>query len=63
LKAHPECEVFFKGKTEKYIAREVTGNEYEKYWQMAVSYYKGYEKYKERAAPRHIPVMLLEPKN
>ena len=63
LKAHPECEMLFKGKTEKYIAREVTGNEYEKYWQMAVSYYKGYDKYKERAAPRHIPVMLLEPKN
>jgi len=62
LKAHPECEVLFKGKSEKYIAREMVGAEYEKYWKMAVSYYKGYEKYKERAAPRHIPVMLLEPK-
>jgi len=63
LKAHPECEVLFKGKTEKYIARETTGAEYEKYWQLAVSYYAGYEKYKERAAHRHIPVMLLELKN
>jgi len=60
LKAHPECDVLFKGRTEKYVAREMVGDEYEKYWQMAVSYYKGYEKYKERAAHRHIPVMLLE---
>ena len=63
LKAHPECEVLFKGKTGKYIARETEGDEYNRYWKMAVSYYIGYEKYKERAAHRHIPVMVLEPKN
>jgi deazaflavin-dependent oxidoreductase (nitroreductase family) len=62
LKAHPECEVLFNGRTGKYIAREMEGDEYVYYWQMAVSYYAGYEKYKERAAHRHIPVMLLEPK-
>jgi deazaflavin-dependent oxidoreductase (nitroreductase family) len=63
LKTHPECEVLFNGRKGKYIARETEGDEYEKYWQMAVSYYAGYEKYKEHAAHRHIPVMLLEPKN
>jgi len=63
LKAHPECDVLFKGRTEKYVAREMVGDEYEKYWRMAVSYYKGYEKYEERAAHRHIPVMLLEPRS
>ena len=62
LKAHPECEVSFNGRSGKYIAREIDGDEYQRYWQMAVSYYAGYEKYKERAAPRHIPVMVLEPK-
>jgi len=62
LKAHPECNVLFNGKSEKYVAREVEGDEYEKYWQMALSYYAGYDKYKERAAHRHIPVMVLEPK-
>ena len=61
LKAHPECEVLFKGKLGKYIARETEGDEREKYFQMAVSQYTGYEKYKERAAHRHIPVMVLEP--
>jgi deazaflavin-dependent oxidoreductase (nitroreductase family) len=62
LKAHPECEVLFNGRSGKYMARETAGEEYQRYWQLAVSYYAGYEKYKERAAPRHIPVMLLEPK-
>ena len=62
LKAHPECEVTFKSKVKKYIARELEGNEYDHYWQLAVANYGGYEKYKERAAHRHIPVMLLEPK-
>ena len=63
LKAHPECDVLFNGRTGKYIARETEGDEYNHYWKMAVSYYIGYEKYKERAAHRHIPVMVLEPKN
>jgi len=62
LKAHPECDVLFRGKSGKYIAYEVGGDEYEKYWQMALAYYAGYAKYKERASHRHIPVMVLEPK-
>ena len=62
LKAHPECEVTFKSKVRKYIARELEGDEYDHYLRLAVSIYAGYEKYKERAAHRHIPVMLLEPK-
>lgn len=62
LKAHPECDVLFNGRSGKYMARELSGEEYQRYWQLAVEYYAGYEKYKERAAHRHIPVMLLEPK-
>jgi deazaflavin-dependent oxidoreductase (nitroreductase family) len=61
LKAHPECEVLYKGRSRKYSAREVVGDEREKYFQMAVSQYAGYQKYRERAAHRHIPVMVLEP--
>ena len=63
LKAHPECDVVVKGQLGKYIARELSGEEYDQYWQLAISFYAGYEKYKERAAHRHIPVILLEPKN
>lgn len=62
LKKHRECDVLFGGRTEKYVARELQGDEYDHYWRLALSYYAGYEKYKQRAAHRHIPVMLLEPK-
>lgn len=60
LKAYPECAVLFKGQRRRYIAREAGGDEYDKYWRMARTYYAGYESYKERAADRHIPVMVLE---
>ena len=62
LKAHAECDVVFNGRSGKYVARELSGEEYNQYWHLAVSFYAGYQKYKERAAHRHIPVMLLEPK-
>ena len=62
LKAHPECKVEWNGRSGTFIARELAGEEYENYWQLALSYYAGYEKYKERAAHRHIPLMLLEPR-
>jgi deazaflavin-dependent oxidoreductase (nitroreductase family) len=62
LKANPECFVHFNGRSGIYIARETEGDEREKYWQMAVSFYKGYEAYKIRAAHRKVPVMVLEPR-
>lgn len=61
LKANSKCVVHFNGKTGEYIARQVEGEEREKYWAMAVSYYKGYDLYKKRASHRVIPVMVLEP--
>jgi len=63
LKAKPECVVRFRGRSRTYVARETSGDEYEHYWKIAVSYYAGYEKYKERASNRCIPVMVLELKN
>lgn len=62
LKAHPQCEVQLYGRSGMYIARETSGDEYARYWQLAVSFYAGYDKYKQRAAHRHIPVIVLEPK-
>ncbi|MBK6648058.1 MAG: nitroreductase family deazaflavin-dependent oxidoreductase [Anaerolineales bacterium] len=61
LVANPNCEVVKGGRARRFTAREVFGDERETYWQMALSYYDGYKKYKERASHRHIPVMLLEP--
>lgn len=57
----PECKVQLNGVNQVYVAREAVGEESEKFWQLAVDHYAGYEKYKERAAPRRIPVILLEP--
>jgi deazaflavin-dependent oxidoreductase (nitroreductase family) len=62
LKAHPICLVRFDGKAVSYVAHEALNAEYEKYFQIAISYYAGYQAYRKRAAPRHIPVMVLEPK-
>jgi deazaflavin-dependent oxidoreductase (nitroreductase family) len=62
LKAHPECEVDFHGRSAKYIARESSGEEYDWFWKLGLSFYAGYEKYKQRAAHRHIPIMVLERK-
>jgi deazaflavin-dependent oxidoreductase (nitroreductase family) len=61
LKTHPECKVEWNKRAVTCIARETSNDEYDKYWQLAVSYYEGYEKYKEWAG-REIPVMVLEPK-
>ena len=61
LKANPKCQVQCRSGSNEYVAREAAGEEREKYWNMAVSYYKGYELYQVRAAPRRIPVMILEP--
>lgn len=61
LKAHPRCTVQVNGQKAEYSARQAEGDEREKYWQMAVSYYKGYDIYKIRAAHRQIPVMILVP--
>lgn len=61
LKANPKCQVEWRGASNEYVARESEGEEREKFWNMAVSYYKGYEFYAIRATPRRIPVMVLEP--
>jgi len=62
LKAHPECTVKYASQQRIYRAREAHAAEREEYFQLANSYYEGYERYMERAAPRRIPVMVLEPK-
>lgn len=62
LRAHPDCIVHAHGKTGSYVARETDGEERERCWQLALSYYKGYALYEKRAAPRRIAVIVLEPK-
>ena len=61
LKKQPKCTVQVGGRSVEYTARQTDGEERERYWELAVSFYKGYELYKIRAAHRQIPVMVLEP--
>jgi deazaflavin-dependent oxidoreductase (nitroreductase family) len=61
LKKNPGCEVQWNGRSSDFLAHEAERDERDKYWQLALSYYAGYEKYKARAG-RTIPVLVLEPK-
>ena len=60
LRAHPQAEVTVAGRTRAYLAREVCGDEYDRYWQRAIQIYAGYAAYRERVQ-RHIPILLLSP--
>jgi deazaflavin-dependent oxidoreductase (nitroreductase family) len=62
LMAHPFCTVHYRGRTAEFRARLTEGEEREKYWRLALDYYRGYEAYRVRAAPhRVIPIVVLEP--
>jgi deazaflavin-dependent oxidoreductase (nitroreductase family) len=62
LKATPACALRKNGETRAFVARECEGDERERYFQLAVSYYAGYQAYSQRAGERVIPVMVLEPR-
>ncbi len=61
LRAHPEVQLTYEGKTVTYLACETSGEERERCWQKAAQLYSGYTVYKQRASHRQIPVMLLTP--
>jgi deazaflavin-dependent oxidoreductase (nitroreductase family) len=62
LKANPEVGFTILGEERRYRAREAEGPERERLWQRMVSErYPGYQTYQERAGPRRIPVIVLEP--
>ena len=59
LRANPEIMINDNGEIFSAIARELKVDERERYWQIAVGYYKVYEIYVERSG-RILPVFLLE---
>lgn len=61
LKAHPEAQVMFKGVNRNYVAEEISGEVYEKYWAQAVATYVGYKSYQTRTGGRKIPMFVLTP--
>ena len=61
LRAHPEVQLTYEGKTVTYLACETSSEERERCWQKAAQLYSGYTVYKQRASHRQIPVLLLTP--
>ena len=59
VKAHPDVSVGRDGQTQRYVAREVTGEERDRCWARAVALYPGYRGYAERAG-REISVVVVE---
>jgi deazaflavin-dependent oxidoreductase (nitroreductase family) len=62
IKAHPEVTISFEGRTREMIARELTGEERDRWYGKGIEIYPGWTSYRERtAAHRQIPVIELRP--
>lgn len=62
LKAHPRATVTFEGQTREMVARELEGEERERWYERGIQIYPGWVKYRKRTAEyRIIPVIELVP--
>lgn len=61
LVAHPEVRVQDGREVLRLRAREIFGEEQQRWWQVAESSWPHYPEYRVRAAGREIPLILLEP--
>jgi deazaflavin-dependent oxidoreductase (nitroreductase family) len=59
--AHPDVELFVRGRSGRYVAREAQGAERERLWELANDLYAGYDVYQVRAGDRRIPVIVCSP--
>ena len=60
LRANPQAQVQMGHEVRRVRAREATPEERERLWPRLVTYYGGYQAYRERTE-RHIPLVILEP--
>jgi len=60
--AHPEVELQDGTKKQDMVAREVTGDEKARWWEIAIAAYPDYADYQTKT-DRQIPVFVLKPKN
>lgn len=58
LRAHPRATVLFEGTERDMVARELEGEDRERWYRRGIEIYPGWVQYRERA-PRRIPVMEL----
>jgi deazaflavin-dependent oxidoreductase (nitroreductase family) len=61
LCAHPRATVEFEGERREVVARELNGEERERWYARGVDIYPGWTEYRKRAANREIPVLELRP--
>jgi deazaflavin-dependent oxidoreductase (nitroreductase family) len=61
LRAQPLARVHLAGRQRRFRARLASAEERARWWAMAVELYPGYADYERRAAPRRIPIFVLEP--
>lgn len=61
LMAHPDTTVQIGNRVRQVRARVATGEERERLWPEFLAFYPGYAAFRERAKPRVIPMILLEP--
>jgi deazaflavin-dependent oxidoreductase (nitroreductase family) len=59
LRANPDATVWAKGRSGRYRASVVEGEDYDRLWKKAAEYYSGYDVYKQRAGERTIPLVRL----
>jgi deazaflavin-dependent oxidoreductase (nitroreductase family) len=60
FRANPAVELQDGARTQRMVAREVTGDERAQWWERAVAAYPPYAEYQQRTT-RQIPVFVLEP--
>jgi deazaflavin-dependent oxidoreductase (nitroreductase family) len=61
LRAHPGATILFEGVERQVTARELEGEERERYYERGMEIYPGWKQYRKRASHRSIPVIELTP--
>ena len=61
LRAHPGATIAFEGEARAVEARELTGDERERWYVRGIEIYPGWTHYRKRASNRQIPVIELVP--
>ena len=61
LRAQPYVTIIWRGSSVEMHARELTGDERQRYLDRGIDAYPWWEQYHRRAAPRQLPVIMLEP--
>jgi deazaflavin-dependent oxidoreductase (nitroreductase family) len=61
LRAHPSVLISWKGSSVQMHARELIGDERQRYVERSLESYPWWAPYHRRAAPRQIPMIMLEP--